>query len=120
MILVDSSIWIDHLRSASDLLNAKLENREAMGHPMVLGEVLLGAIKDRKGFKTEYLDLPPADLASHDEVMHLVEVHKLHGIGIGYVDAHLLGSAYLSDAKILTRDKRLAGAAQYLGLLYQE
>jgi predicted nucleic acid-binding protein len=116
MILVDTSVWIDHLRSTSTSLSDLLERRQVLGHAMVLGEVMLGSIKDRNGFKSEYLDLPPADLADHGEVLMMIDFHRWHGRGIGFIDAHILASAYLGDAQLLTTDKKLLAVASELGI----
>lgn len=117
MILLDASIWIDHIRSADRSVLALLEGGRTLCHPFVIGEVGLGDFRDRDAFLFELKKLPAAELASDNEVMELIERHRLFGRGIGYVDAHLLASAFLtSDAKLWTRDKRLKEAAVYLKL----
>ena len=117
MILLDASIWIDHVRAADGGVLALLEGGKVLCHPFVVGEVGLGNFRGRDAFLVELNKLPAAEIASHREVIQLVERHRLFGRGIGYVDAHLLAAAFLtSDAKLWTRDKGLKEAASKLGL----
>lgn len=86
-------------------------------HPFVIGEIALGSIKDRDRIIAEMREIDPADIAEHDEVMTLIETRALHGLGIGYVDVHLLASALITpDTWLWTRDKRLEAAATELGV----
>ncbi len=115
MILVDTSVWIDHLHHAEPDLVELLERNDAATHPMVLGELALGSIADRTGFLGLLSAIPAAVEATHVEVMDFVAVRRLYGQGLSLVDAHLLASAVLSDATLLwTRDQRLARAASDL------
>jgi predicted nucleic acid-binding protein len=117
MILVDSSVWIDHLRSGNAKLAGLLENGQVLVHPFVIGELALGNLKKRAQILTNLQDLPEAVVARDDEVLRFIGRHALHGRGIGYVDAHLLASARLTpDGSLWTRDKRLHAAAKRLGL----
>lgn len=117
MILADSSVWINHLRAADERLTALLNIREILGHPFVLGEVALGHLPRRAAFLRDLRDLPPAAVATDEEVMDLVERQQLHGRGIGYVDAHLLAAVRLTpDAKLWTGDRPLQRVAAELGL----
>jgi predicted nucleic acid-binding protein len=117
MILADTSIWIDHFRHSDPRLESILENDQIFMHPLVLGELALGNLSPRAKLLADLKDLPQIDTAMDDEVLRFVEVHKLFGIGIGYIDAHLLVSARLvPDTTIWTRDKRLESAAARLGL----
>lgn len=117
MILIDSSIWIDHLRATDARLFALLERREAMVHPFVLGELLLGMVADRPALVETFRDLPQAAIADPDEVLVLIENHRLYGRGIGYVDAHLLASTLLTaEARLWSRDRRLMTIAGELGI----
>ena len=86
MILVDSSIWIDHLRTANSRLIALLANNEILCHPYVVGEIALGSLRDRARFVAELLDLPRAEVASDLEVLDFIERHSLFGRGIGYIE----------------------------------
>lgn len=117
MILVDTSVWVDHLRRADSRLAQALEQGVVAMHPFVLGEIACGSLKDRETILTLLGDLPAAVVATGDEVLAFIEHHGLHGQGIGYVDVHLLASTALTESTTLwTRDKRLQIAAQALRL----
>jgi hypothetical protein len=118
VILVDTSVWIDHFRRADPWLVALLGNRQVIGHPAVIGEVGLGSLEIRQQVIGLMANLPQAVQATHGEVMTYVDAHSLFGLGIGYVDAHLLAATALTTGSSLwTRDKRLRAAASTLGLL---
>jgi hypothetical protein len=118
VILVDTSVWIDHLRRGDASLSSLLTNRQVLAHPAVVGEIALGSLGNRKEILSLLANLPQAVQASHDEVMAYVDAHALFGLGIGYVDAHLLASTALTTGSSLwTRDKRLRAAASSLGSL---
>jgi predicted nucleic acid-binding protein len=120
MILVDTSVWIDHLHQAEPQLVELLERNDVATHPMVLGELALGSIADRVTFLGLLSALPAAKEATHTEVMDFVAARQLYGRGLSLVDAHLLASAVLSDATLLwTRDQRLARAAGDLGVAWE-
>ena len=117
MILLDASVWIDHIQSADRNVSKLLEDGNALCHPFVIGEVGLGNFRGRGVFLDQLRKLPVAEVASDNEVMTLIESHRLFGRGIGYVDAHLLAAVFLTpDAKLWTRDKRLKEAAAKLKL----
>jgi predicted nucleic acid-binding protein len=119
MIVVDTSIWIDHLRAGDDEMAALLNDDRVLVHPFVIGEIALGSLRNRAAVMRDLnvLDQPP--MARHDEVIRLVEQHGLGGSGIGYVDAHLLASTKLhGSAKLWSRDKRLAEMAIRLKVSY--
>ena len=117
MILVDTSAWIDHLRTGDDALVRALDDGEVVTHPFVIGELACGNLRNRADVLRLLEDLPRARGATHEEVMAMVERRQLMGMGIGYVDAHLLAAAALTPSTSLwTRDKRLSGAAARLGL----
>ncbi|MFT4256559.1 MAG: PIN domain-containing protein [Pseudoxanthomonas sp.] len=117
MILVDSSIWIDHLRRRDEQLSALLEAGQVMTHAFVVGELALGNIAGRTRFLQLLDDLPQAQPATDAEVRAFIENHALAGRGIGYADTHLLAAARLNAAPLWTRDKRLAVMAGKLELL---
>jgi predicted nucleic acid-binding protein len=118
LILVDTSVWIDHLRRGDKGLTALLVDGRVLGHPAVVGEIGLGSLANRQEVLGLMSNLPQAVQATHAEVMSYVEAHALHEQGIGYVDAHLLASAALTPGSSLwTRDKRLRTAAATLGTL---
>ncbi len=117
MILVDTSVWIDHLHRHDVELARLLEAVEVFSHPMVIGELALGSLRDRDAVLSLMRALPPAGVATHDETMALVEARQLYGRGLGLVDAHLLASVLLTPgARLFTRDRRLAAAASVLGI----
>jgi predicted nucleic acid-binding protein len=121
LILVDTSVWADHLRRGDPGLIDLLERSAVAVHPFVIGEIACGSLRDRESVLELLQDLPATVVADNDEVLHFIERHALHGKGIGYVDMHLLASAALTEGtEVWTRDTRLRGAAELLGLAYQE
>ena len=116
MMLVDTSVWIDHFRQHNSILARFLEEQQILMHPFVIGELALGSLQKRTQILGELAYMPLAAKASDDEVFVLVERHHLAGSGIGYIDAHLLASASISGISVWTRDKRLHQVAAKLGL----
>jgi hypothetical protein len=117
MILVDTSIWIDHLNHDDPVMTKLLNADAVMLHPSVYGEIMLGNLKDRPALRRRLSKLPPAPTPRHDEVYELIETQRLFGAGIGLVDAHLLASTLMSEEHLLwTRDRRLANIAERLGV----
>jgi predicted nucleic acid-binding protein len=117
VILVDTSVWIDHLRSGDTILAGLLDNGQVLSHPFVIGELALGSLRQRESVLADLLNLPRALAASDAEVMHFIHRDGLFGIGIGYIDAHLLAATRLTQgASLWTRDKRLSAAAERLSL----
>ena len=117
MILADTSVWIDHLRVGDAVLGDFLDRGGVLGHPFVTGELALGNLRQRDIVLRALRRLPQAIVASHEEVLRLVERQPLYGLGIGYVDAHLLAAVRLTaGAKLWTRDRRLRTVAVKLGL----
>lgn len=109
MILVDTSVWVDHLRSHSSQLAVLLEEGLVYTHPAVIGELACGHLRNRSEILAMLRQLPSFPVASDEEVMMFIDRHKLFGKGIGWVDAHLLASVALSGTgTLLTRDKQLA------------
>jgi predicted nucleic acid-binding protein len=117
VILADTSIWIDHLRSGDEDLARELENTRILTHPFIVGELALANMARRGEILTLLQNLRRAEVATHAEVLHLIEKKLLPGRGIGFVDAHLIASVLLSGAvKLWTRDKRLHTLAGDMGL----
>lgn len=117
MILVDTSVWIDHLRRGDTPLATLLDAGRVLSHPFVVGELALGGLRQRDIVLGALRDLPQASVATGMEVMDFIGRHALYGLGIGYVDAHLLAAVRLTPGTSLwTRDKRLLAAAEQLGL----
>lgn len=121
MILVDTSVWIDHLRSGEPALVIALEGGQVLMHPFVLGELACGNLKNRGEVLRLLGDLPAAPTATEPEVLDFIERRALMGRGIGYIDVHMLASTVLAgDARLWTRDRRLAAAADKLELAFSE
>jgi predicted nucleic acid-binding protein len=119
VILVDSSVWIDHFRHASAELAALLASRVVVTHPFVVGELACGHVPEREAVFVALASLPPAPVLAHDEVLAFVERHRLMARGIGWVDMHLLASAsVLGRASLWSRDRRLMAAAAERGVAY--
>jgi predicted nucleic acid-binding protein len=117
VILVDTSVWVDHLRARDRTLVGLLEAGQVLAHPFVVGELALGNLRQRDLVVDALQHLPLARVATDREVLHFIARHTLFGLGIGYVDAHLLTAARLTPGAVLwTRDRRLSGAADRLGL----
>lgn len=116
MILVDTSIWVNHLRRHDAVLAAHLEAGEVLCHPYVIGEIGLGLLKQRRDVLELLAALPSALVVGHDEAMAFVEQRRLAGLGVGWVDVHLAASAVVSRAKLWTADRRLADVARVLRL----
>jgi len=117
VILVETSIWIDHLRSRDETLAERLNRREILIHPYVIGELALGHMGPRAEILTMLQDIPQVATATESEVLHLIESTVLFGTGIGYVDAHLLAAVKLRPGtRLWTRDKRLLAVAARLDL----
>lgn len=117
MILVDTSVWVDHLRIHNEALASLLDRGMVLAHPFVIGEVALGRMKQRAFVLNALSLLPRAKIATDTEILRFVERHALFGRGVGYVDVHLLAAARLTEAASLwTSDRRLQGVADELGL----
>jgi len=116
LILADTSVWVDHLRKGDPALAALLNNGQVVAHPFILGEVALGHLRQRKAVLSALENLPQIKVARDDEVLSIIDRWALFGVGIGYVDAHLLAAIPLSPGTLLwTRDKRLRTIAGSLG-----
>lgn len=117
MILVDTSVWIDHLRAGNDGLVSLLDAGMVLMHPFIIGELALGELGQRETVLGALSDLPPATVATDTEVLHFIDRHTLFRRGIGYIDTHLLAAVRLTaGARLWTRDKRLHGIALQLDL----
>jgi predicted nucleic acid-binding protein len=117
VILVDTSVWVDHLRAGNDALRQLLDSGQVLGHPFITGELALGNLRQRRLILGALRQLPRAAVASDQEVLHFIERQALSGSGIGYIDAHLLAAVRLtSDARLWTGDRRLQAVAVRLDL----
>jgi hypothetical protein len=117
VILVDTSVWVDHLRSGERRLFQLLDAGQVVIHPFVIGEIALGILPQRSLTLGTLRLLPKALVAAHDEVLDFIEQYRLFGSGISYIDVHLLAATRLTAGTGLwTRDKSLRNVAERLAL----
>ena len=116
MILVDTSVWIDHLRTGSGRLKSPLQDNQVLCHPFVIGELARGNLHNRNEILQLLEALPAAPVADHTEVLHLINAHRLYGQGLGWIDAYLLASALLTGCELWTSDRLLHAFAGRVGL----
>ncbi len=114
MILVDTSVWIEHLRRGNTRLAELLNDEQVTCHAFVTGELACGNLRNRGEVLTLLRELPHVQVAEHHEVLHLLETRRLYGRGLGWVDAHLLASSLLTGCRVWTLDKALAHVAAAL------
>ncbi len=114
MTLVDTSVWIDHLRKDNPMLKKLLNDSEVLVHPFIIGELACGNLKNRSEILRLLDELPKAVVAENAEVLQFVERNQLFGQGMGWIDVHLLASAILSRSTMLTFDKTLEKAYKKL------
>lgn len=120
MILVDTSVWVQHLRSGDPILAGELGAGRVLAHPFVIGELACGTLRNRREVIDLLGRLPAVPTATQAEALDFLERHALMGRGIGFVDVHLLASAALAaPARLWTRDRRLAAVAAALNLAHQ-
>ena len=118
MVLVDTSVWVSHLREGNDRLAALSDEGMVCCHPFVIGELACGNLKNRLEILSLLQALPITEVADHEEILAFIDNNRLMGKGLGYVDIHLLGSAVLSGVSLWTADRPLAQAASALGVCY--
>lgn len=117
MILVDTSVWVDHLRESNAPLVKLLDAGRVLAHPFIIGEVALGQMRQRKAILAALSDLPRVQVATEEEALGFIESQALHGRGVGYVDVHLLAAVRLTAGAVLwTNDRRLHAVADAFGL----
>jgi predicted nucleic acid-binding protein len=114
MVLVDTSVWVEHLRSGTIGLGALLNDGDVVCHPFVIGELACGHLRNRAEIISLLEELPMAVQADDEEALRFIEDHKLMGKGLGYIDVHLLMSAMLTQTSLWTLDKRLHEVARKL------
>ncbi|MGD8665687.1 MAG: PIN domain-containing protein [Desulfobacterales bacterium] len=119
MVLVDTSIWVTHLRHGHRQLENLLMDAEVMCHPFIIGELACGNLKNRVEILSLLRALPSAPTVDFDEFLFFIERNRLIGIGIGFVDVHLLAAAQLAGVPLWTTDKRLKSAATLLNLTFK-
>ena len=117
MILVDTSIWVQHFRNGNKQLGSLLDEEQVFCHPFVIGELACGTLRNRQEVLSLLKALPQAQVAEHQEVLYLLDGRQLYGRGLGWVDAHLLASAVLTGCTLWTLDRPLRRAATTLSIL---
>jgi predicted nucleic acid-binding protein len=121
VILVDTSVWIDHLRGSVPILVTALVEGRVLMHPYVVGELACGNLRNRAEVLSLLRDLPRTPVATEDEALTFIDRHALMGQGIGYIGVHLLAAVALAGtARLWTREKRLAVVAEALKLAFAE
>jgi predicted nucleic acid-binding protein len=119
MILVDTSLWVTHLRRGHPDLVALLEEGKVSIHPFIIGELACGHLRNRSEILSLLGSLPVTVVAQHEEAMTFIDRHRLMGMGLGYVDVHLLAAAVLSDIRLWTEHKALASASRVMGMKFR-
>lgn len=120
MVLVDTSVWIDHLRNGNRKLYELLVANEVCSHEFIYGEMFCGNVKNRNDFFENLLQLPFLQTVQHSEAIYFLNMHQLFGRGIGWIDVHLMASSYLNDVKIFTKERNLKVIADELDILYNK
>jgi predicted nucleic acid-binding protein len=119
MVLVDTSVWVHHLREGNSELEKLLNDAQVMCHPFIIGEIACGNVKNRTGILTFLQLLPLVTQAKHEEVMEFIETNKLMGRGLGYIDVHLSASAKLTGVPMWTFDKKLDKTIKEMGISFK-
>ena len=115
-MLVDTTVWVDHLRRGDEILVGQLEQSQVSVHPFVIGELACGNLRNRGAILTAITQLPRAPVVAHEAALEFLESRGLAGCGLGWVDVHLLASAVASGDKLLTRDRKMREVAEALSL----
>lgn len=117
MVLVDTSVWIDHFFKSNLRLTGLLKEGYVFIHPFITGELACGNIKNRNEILKLLHSLPQIKISNHNEILYFIEKNKLYGKGLGYIDIHLLASCKLDNAKLYTHDKKLIHVAKNLHII---
>jgi predicted nucleic acid-binding protein len=118
MVLVDTSVWVSHLRHGNEGLQELLYDGEVVCHPFIVGELACGNLKNRNEILTYLQSLPMTILAEDEEVLKFIENNQLMGKGLGYIDVHLIASAVLTNVLLWTLDKTLNKLTEKIGINY--
>ena len=118
MVLVDTSVWVSHLRDGNAGLERLLNDGEVVCHPFIVGELACGNLKNRHEILIYLQSLPTTISAEDGEVLKFIENHQLMGVGLGYIDVHLIAAAVLTDVPLWTFDKTLAKITKKIGINY--
>jgi predicted nucleic acid-binding protein len=119
MVLVDTSVWVSFLQAGNARLKELLNEGKVVSHTFIIAELACGNLKNRREILSLLKTLPAAVEARHEEAHHLIEYHRLMGLGLGYVDVHLLAAAVLTSVPLWTSDKSLKDAAVRLRIDYK-
>src|SRR3972149_10666445 len=120
MVLVDTSVWVLHLRQGNIKLDSLLNDGEAVCHPFIVGELACGNLKNRYEILALLQALPTSTQAEHENAMQFIENYRLMGKGLGYIDVHLLASALLTEVPIWTLDKKLNEVSTVIGISFNK
>jgi len=118
VVLVDTSVWVDHLRAGNTGLAVLLNEGGVVCHSFIIGELACGGLKNREEILSLLQALPTATVAEHEEVLHFIDDYQLMNKGVGYIDVHLLASALLTGIPIWTLDKKLNKISKEFGINY--
>jgi predicted nucleic acid-binding protein len=118
MVLVDTSVWVAHLRIGNIGLETLLNDSQVVCHPLIVGELACGNLKNRHEILSLLQALPMATQTDHEEVIKFIDNHKLMGKGLGYIDIHLLASAIMTHIPLWTLDESLKDVSSTLGVKY--
>ena len=118
MVLVDTSVWVSHLRHGNEDLQKLLHGGEVVCHPFIVGELACGNLKNRNEILTYLQSLPMTILTEDEEALRFIEDHQLMGKGLGYIDVHLIASAVLTNVLLWTLDKTLDKFTEKIGIKY--
>ena len=119
MVLVDTSVWVSHLRDGNIILEELLGNGDVTCHEFIIGELACGNLKNRDTLLSLFNDLPLVETVDFSEALLFIEKNKLTGKGLGFIDVHLLASAVLNNVPLWTLDGKLKKAAFALGIGYK-
>jgi predicted nucleic acid-binding protein len=119
MILADTSLWVEQLRWPDGPLTTLLQEGAIAMHPFVIGELACGNLRNRRSLLEMLSDLPSLQPATEFEAMSMIERHALAGVGLGYIDVHLMASAAIAGVRVWTTDKAMAAASTRIGIVYQ-
>ncbi len=121
MVLVDTSVWIDHFYQSDQELTALLEEGRVLIHPFIIGELASGNIRNRKEILEHFQTLQNISMVDFEEILFFIDKNGLAGKGLGYIDIHLIASCLIEEVKLFTRDKRILKAAtdSFPGILYE-
>jgi predicted nucleic acid-binding protein len=118
MVLVDTSVWVSHLREGNPELESLLNDGDVVCHPFIIGELACGNLNNRSEILSLFQILPLVIQAEHVEILQFIENYRLMGKGLGYIDMHLLASAVLTEAPIWTLDKKLDEVSLQLNIAF--